>query len=330
MTTSARRPRTRRRASGATASRRKMTKDVAGNGVLKNGRTRLLAKDVRPALVLSGGGLLGAVQVGVLKALFLGGLRPSMVVGTSVGALNGAFVAFQPDSVGIAELEAVWRDLRASRVFEQNPVRLAANLITRRNCMFRTDLLQQLIDDSLPTDDFAAAQVPLSVVATDMTRGEKVVFEDGPVSRAVLASCAIPGLFCPIELDGALLVDGGLVANMDLETAVNAGATDILAIDLTQPPDGFKSDSIMKVLYRSLELLLQQQVRRDIERFSDRARITVIRPQLDHAHTLVSFGHIGHLIDEGERLGRQLLEECVDDDGHLSCGLVTNEPGVVR
>ena len=307
-----------------------MTRGKAGADVPVNGRARLLATDVRPALVLSGGGLLGAVQVGVLKALFQGGLRPSMVVGTSVGALNGAFVAFKPDSQGIAELEAVWRDLRMSRVFEQNPLWLAANLITRRNCMFRTNLLQQLVVDSLVSDDFAAAQIPLHVVATDMTKGEKVVFEEGPLSRAVMASCAIPGLFCPVESDGALLVDGGLVANMDLETAVDAGASDILAIDLTQPPDGFKSNSIVKVLYRSLELLLQQQVKRDIERFSDRARITVIRPQLDHAHTLMSFGHISHLIDEGERLGRQLLEECVDDEGHLSCGLVTNEPGIVR
>ncbi len=307
-----------------------MTTDTAGIDVAINGSTRLLATDVRPALVLSGGGLLGAVQVGVLKALFQGGLRPSMVVGTSVGALNGAFVAFQPDLAGIAELEAVWRDLRASRVFEQNPLRLAVNLITRRNCIFRIDLLQQLIGDSLVTDDFAAAQIPLRVVATDMTRGEKVVLEEGPVSEAVLASCAIPGLFCPVESDGVMLVDGGLVANMDLETAVNAGASDILAIDLTQPPDGFKSDNIVKVLYRSLELLLQQQVKRDIERFSDRARITVIRPQLDHAHTLASFGHIGHLIDEGERLGRQLLEECVDDEGHLTCGLVTNGPSIVQ
>jgi NTE family protein len=84
-----------------------------------------------------------------------------MVVGTSVGALNGAFVAFQPDLAGVSELEAVWRDLRASRIFEQNPLRLAVNLITRRNCMFRTDLLQQLIGDSLTTDDFSAAQIPV-------------------------------------------------------------------------------------------------------------------------------------------------------------------------
>lgn len=284
-----------------------------------------IAADSRPALVLSGGGLLGAVQVGVLKALFAAGLRPSMVVGTSVGALNGAFVAFHPDSAGIARLEDVWCDLRASRIFDRNPFRIASTLITRRNCVFRSNLLHDLIRGSLLADDFGAAQIPLYVTATDLTRGEKVVFRDGPVSRAVLASTAIPGLFCPVKTEDALLVDGALMADLDLESAVEAGAREIVAIDLTQPAGGFRSESIMGVLYRSLELLLRQQVQRDIERFSERARITVIRPQLDHAHTLASFSHISHLIDEGERLGQQLLEECLGPDGRFSCGLVTNE-----
>jgi len=287
--------------------------------------TRSISPDSRPALVLSGGGLLGAVQVGVLKALFQAGLRPSMVVGTSVGALNGAFVAFHPDAVGISQLEEVWCDLRASRIFDRNPFRIASTLISRRNCLFRSDLLQDLIRESLVVDDFGGAQVPLYVTATDLNRGKKVVFKDGPVSRAVLASTAIPGLFCPVDSDTGLLVDGALMADLDLETAVNAGAREIVAIDLTQPSGGFRSESIMGVLYRSLELLLRQQVQRDIERFSERARVTVIRPQLDHAHTLASFSHISHLIEEGERLGGQLLEECLDRNGHFSCSLVTNE-----
>ena len=287
--------------------------------------TRSISPDSRPALVLSGGGLLGAVQVGVLKALFRAGFRPSMVVGTSVGALNGAFVAFHPDAVGISQLEEVWCDLRASRIFDRNPFRIASTLISRRNCLFRSDLLQDLIRESLVVDDFGGAQVPLYVTATDLNRGKKVVFKDGPVSRAVLASTAIPGLFCPVDSDTGLLVDGALMADLDLETAVNAGAREIVAIDLTQPSGGFRSESIMGVLYRSLELLLRQQVQRDIERFSERARVTVIRPQLDHAHTLASFSHISHLIEEGERLGGQLLEECLDRNGHFSCSLVTNE-----
>lgn len=279
----------------------------------------------RPALVLSGGGLLGAVQVGVLKALSQAGLRPSMVVGTSVGALNGAFVAFHPDSFGISRLENVWRDLRSSRIFDRNPFRIASTLISRRNCVFRSDLLQNLISDSLVVDDFGATEIPLYVTATDLTQGKKVVFRSGRVSRAVLASTAIPGIFCPVESDNGLLVDGALMANLDLETAVNAGAREIIAVDLTQPTDDFRSGSMTGVLYRSLELLLRQQVQRDIDLFLERANITVIRPQLDHAHTLASFSHISHLIDEGERLGHQLLEECLDHDGHFSCGLVTNE-----
>lgn len=278
----------------------------------------------QPALVLSGGALLGAVQVGVLKVLFEAGFRPSVVVGTSVGALNGAFVAFHPDSAGIAKLEAIWRRLRASRVFDGNVFRMALTLLNRGPCIFSNDTLKELVCESLPADDFAAAQIPLYITATNLTKGEKVVIRDGPVSDAVLASAAIPGLFCPIASDDGLLVDGALTADLDLETAVNRGAREILAIDLTQPPLSFRSSSILEVLNRSLELLLRQQVLRDIERFSPRANIAVIRPRLEHGHTLTSFGHISHLIEEGERLGRQLLNGCLDSRGRLTCGLVTN------
>lgn len=302
-----------------------VTKETTYVSQLATPATKNISPDSRPALVLSGGGLLGAVQVGVLKALFQAGLRPSMVVGTSIGALNGAFVAFHPDSLGISRLEDVWCDLRASRIFDRNPLRIASTLISRRNCVFRSDLLQDLIRESLVVDDMGAAKIPLYVTATDLTRGEKVVFQVGPVSSAVLASTAIPGLFCPVDSENGLLVDGALMADLDLETAVKAGAREIVAIDLTQPAGGFQSGSITGVLYRSLELLLSQQVRRDIERFSEQAQVTVIRPQLDHAHTLASFGHISHLIEEGERLGQQLLKECLGPDGRFSCGLVTNE-----
>ncbi len=266
----------------------------------------------RPALVLSGGALLGAVQVGVLKVLFEAGFQPSLVVGTSVGALNGAFVAFNPDSAGIAKLEAIWRNLSASRVFERNVFRMAFTLLNRGNCIFGNDTLKRLVCEALPVDDFAATRTPLYITATNLTKGEKVVIQDGFVSDAVLASAAIPGLFCPVENGRDLLVDGALTADLDLETAVNLGAKEILAIDLTQPPTAFRSSNILEVLNRSLELMLREQVVRDIEHFSAKTRITVIRPRLEHGHTLASFGHISHLIEEGERLGRELLDGCLD------------------
>ncbi len=278
----------------------------------------------RPALVLSGGGLLGALQVCVLKVLFQAGLQPSMVVGTSVGALNSAFVAFHPDGAHIDQLEETWRNLRASRVLSRNVFRMAFTLLARRKCIFGNDLLRELVCKMLPRDDFAATSIPLYLVATNLSRGEKVVFQEGRVSDAILASTAIPGLFCPQEVDGDVLVDGGIVADLDLETAVNQGAKDILAIDLTQPPTNFRPRNILDVLNRSLESMLREQVRRDIEHFSSQARITVIRPQLEHGHSLASLGHISHLIDEGERLGWQLLKGCLDKRGRLDCGLVTN------
>lgn len=274
--------------------------------------------------MLSGGALLGAVQVGVLKVLFQAGFQPSLVVGTSVGALNGAFIAFHPGADGTTQLERVWRDLRASRIYERNPFRMAATLLSRGNCVFGNDLLRDLVHQSLPSDDFAAAQVPLYVVATNLTKGEKVVFHQGSVSEAVLASTAIPGIFCPVERDGAILVDGAIVAHLDLETAVELGAKEILAIDLSPPSSGFRIQNITGVLNRSLDLLIHEQVRREVARFSSKARITVIRPRLEHAHTLSSFSHVSHLIEEGERLGRQLLESCLDGRGRLRCGVVTN------
>ena len=203
---------------------------------------------------------------------------------------------------------------------------MAATFLNRGNCIFGNEALQRLLSRHLATDDFKATRVPLHIVATDLKRGEKVVLENGQVSTAVVASAAIPGLFCPVTRGGRQLVDGGLIADMDLDTAVRLGAEDIVAIDLTQPASSFRSGNILEVFNRSLEVLLREQVRRDIERFSHQARITVIRPQLDHAHTLASFSHISHLIEEGERLGRQLLDRCLDGEGRLTCGLITNEP----
>jgi NTE family protein len=281
--------------------------------------------DERPALVLSGGALLGAVQVGVLKVLFQAGFRPSLVVGTSVGALNGAFVAFHPKDGAIEQLEAIWHDLRASRVFGRNPLRMAYTLLNRGNCIFGNDLLEKIVCRELPVDDFAAAKVPLYLTAANLTKGEKVVFQEGPVSRAVLASTAVPGLFCPVESGGDLLVDGGLVANLDIETAIRAGAKEILAIDLTGLADSYQSSNILGVLNRSMEILLREQVQRDIERFSTEVRITVVRPQFQHQHTISSFTHISHLIEKGESLGRRLVDECLDARGRLEGGIVTDE-----
>jgi len=161
--------------------------------------------------------------VGVLRAIYRAGFRPAAIVGTSIGAINGAFLALHDDPQFEILAEA-WLSLGAREIFSRNPFRLVRNYLTLHSCLFDSRRLRALLQTYLPVDDFAALQVPFYATATNLTQGAKAVFNDGPLHRAVLASAAIPGLFCPVEVDGQLYVDGGVVAGLDLETAVELGA----------------------------------------------------------------------------------------------------------
>ena len=133
------------------------------------------------ALVLSGGGVLGAFQAGFLRALFRTPFRPSLIVGTSAGALNGAFLALHPDEQGAEELASIWRELRHQRLFLFNPLRIAYQVASRQLCLSNGKILSELAERHLPVDDFAATQVPLYITATNLSQGRKVTFHEGPL-----------------------------------------------------------------------------------------------------------------------------------------------------
>ena len=179
--------------------------------------------------MLSVGGVLGAFQAGFRRALFRNSFRPSLIVGTSAGALNGAFLALHPDEQGAEELVEIWRELRQQRLFLFNPLRIAYQVASRQLCPSNGRALSELAERHVPVDDFSGTEVLLYITATNLSRGRKVTFPEEPISRAILASTAFPGIFCPVEIDGDIYVDGGVLANLDLETAIELGATDILA-----------------------------------------------------------------------------------------------------
>ena len=276
-----------------------------------------------PALVLSGGASLGAVQAGLLRACLRVGLRPSLIVGTSVGALNGAFLAFHPDAIGGDELVDVWNSLRGARVFDINPFSVAFRLATKQQCLSSSRFMEKLVAEHLPEDDFARTQVPLYITATNLTRGSKVVFHEGSISRAVLASTAIPGIFCPVEIDGDQYVDGAVVAHLDLETAIELGAKDILAIDLSRCPDEAQPDDVKGVLTRSLEVMMRDRVDLDLKLLSNRARITIIRPQIDTEIEMADLSQVDELLKCGEQLGEELLRTHTDRRGRLPPGILS-------
>ena len=177
------------------------------------------------AFVLSGGGSLGAVQVGMLEAMADRGIRPDLLVGTSVGSLNAAFVAGHgADAPAIAELGRVWQSVRSRRLFRLEPQRALLALIGQRPSFFSPEGLDELIRGHLTFDRLEEAPIPLTLVASDLLTGEEVALAHGSVRRAIAANCAIPGVFPPVEIDGRLLVDGAMANNAALSIAAATGA----------------------------------------------------------------------------------------------------------
>ena len=274
-----------------------------------------------PTLVLSGGGSMGALQAGLLRVLMERGFRPARAVGTSVGALNAAFIAFHPDLAGAERLVEIWRGLEKERYLSINPVRVAYRLASRQLHLFSNEFLQRLIADNAVEDDFADTRIPLYVTATNFYTGRKHVFSKGRVSQAVLASTAIPGVFGPIEVDGERYLDGGVVANLDLETAVDLGAKEILAIDLSHCFELPEAKNVAGVITRTVDIVMRERVERDMALLSRRARITLVQPEVEEGGSVGDLRHVSRLIDKGVELGQEIVQQCYDARGRLRQGV---------
>lgn len=192
-------------------------------------RPRARSRADRVAFVLSGGGILGAIQIGQLKALVEAGVVPDLVIGTSVGALNAAAIAADPTLEGVAELERVWVGLRTEDLFPGNRVQRAWHLVRGGDHLYANDGLRRLVQ-LLPVETFEQLQRPLAVSAASLRTGRERWFTSGPLEPALLASTALPGIFPPVEIDGDRYTDGGVVNNVPLARAIEEGASEIYVL----------------------------------------------------------------------------------------------------
>jgi NTE family protein len=181
------------------------------------------------AFVLGGGGLLGASEVGMLAALFEAGIRPDLVVGASVGAINGAVVAAAPTVEAVARLTDLWSRLGTSQVFAGGPARQLATVVQHGH-LHSNAPLRRMLRTHLPVTDFAELAVPFQCVAASIERATARWFTSGPLIDAVLASCAVPALLPPVSIDGEHYVDGGIVDSTPVGRAVALGARTVYVL----------------------------------------------------------------------------------------------------
>ncbi|HEY7780765.1 MAG TPA: patatin-like phospholipase family protein [Ktedonobacterales bacterium] len=201
--------------------------------------------------VLSGGGARGALQVGALLALLEHGIQPDTVVGTSIGSWNGAWLANDPTRASVERLADAWRALHPAWVLlgrEQRvsgpPQALSAALLlaaarrvaSGRPALYGDTGLRLLVKRHLGGLEFERLALPLRVIATDLTHGTRAIFSTGDVADAVLASSSIPGIFPPVRLGDTVYVDGGVLDNCGVETALAIGARRLFVLDVGYDP----------------------------------------------------------------------------------------------
>jgi NTE family protein len=183
------------------------------------------------AFVLGGGGLLGAHEVGMLRALSEAGIRPDLVVGTSVGAINGAFIAADPPGAA-ARLTRMWEGDELRLAFSEPLWGRAARLVRSGTHLHSLEPLRRILDDALPGSEFADLELPFQCVAASIETASARWFSAGPVVPAVLASCAVPGLLPPVEIDGTHYFDGGLVDSIPVGRAIALGASTVYVLQV--------------------------------------------------------------------------------------------------
>lgn len=184
-----------------------------------------MGKRPTTAFVLGGGGNLGAVQVGMLRALLSHDVTPDLIVGCSVGALNGAAIAGDPTKAGAERLVDIWQTLKSGEVFPAPGLTSVVSLLRKgRHALGSNTGLRHLVEELATFRDFEDAAVPFQVVATSLATGAERWFHSGPIVEPILASAALPAVFPPVQIDGELHVDGAVVDNVPIRRAVELGA----------------------------------------------------------------------------------------------------------
>jgi NTE family protein len=261
----------------------------------------------KTAFVFTGGGSLGAIQVGMLRVLLSSGVSPDFIVGASVGAINACYFAGAPTAAGVATLEQIWSGLRRADIF---PFTLASafSLIKHEGYIVDPSKLRHVIETNLLYSLLEDAQIPLHIMATNQ-QGIGIRLSKGPAVEAILASTAIPGVFPPVNINGEALMDGAIAANTPVRLAVELGASRIIilptgyACALTHPP----TRAIGKALH-AITLMIAWQLIYELERISTDIQVHLVPTLCPLAVSPFDFSKAKELIERAAQSTKKWIE----------------------
>lgn len=242
-------------------------------------------------LALGGGAVLGAAHVGVLKALQEADIKIDYIAGTSIGAFVASFFAFDKTLEEIQDIasEMEWMDI--------------SGVSLSRYALLSNRKLGKLIKEHIGNKNLEDSNIPVAMIATNIATGEKVVLKKGAVADAAMASTSIPGLFHPVKIDGKMLVDGGIVENVPINTVKEMGADYVIGVDLNAKHSYKEPENIVDVMVNSFHFMLMAASKLQ----TDEADL-LISPDLSEFNRS-NMDQINDLIEQGYQEAKKALKE---------------------
>jgi NTE family protein len=229
------------------------------------------------AFVLGGGGVLGAAEAGMARALLEGGVRPDLVCGTSIGAINGAAIAADPTPGGVERLLSMWDALAEDSLLDGSVFRRVADVLRHRTSLHGNRALRQMLVDRLPAQTFEDLPVPFECVAASIERAREHWFSTGDLIDPVLASCALPGVFPPVRIGDEHFVDGGLVNSIPLDRAVARGADTVWVLHVGRMEEELTAPRFLwEAAFVAFEISRRHRFHADLERVGSEITVHVL------------------------------------------------------
>ncbi len=282
----------------------------ADGGLVFAAAGRFPSKPVETAIVLGGGGNRGAAQVGMLRALVESGVVPELIVGTSIGAVNGAAFAGSPTIEGVYLAADVWRRIGVNDVFTRGRFHGSWRYLERRPSVFSMDRLRSIVASYLRFEVLEESPVPLLLIATRLDDGREEWFTEGPAVEAIMASAALPGLYPAVEIAGRRYFDGGVLDNVGLSAALACGAKRIYVLlcgKVDAPPPSYSRP--FEAMFSAFTLALGSRLRRDLAVVPPAVDVVVVELPGAAMFDPQDFSRTDDLLQEGYELARLALDD---------------------